>query len=193
MKDNFLPQEPLVQLFGVHWDDDAEKFWGAVFDQGLTLILTNKDDNDIIALRGIEIITKTDRIDTAGIQDENLRNLLDYLNFCDDHAKFFEHYCVDEAIHFAGLAVSQAYRRRGIATKLLTDAVSFVENLGLKCVYIKGEASSDYSKRVYEKLDFDELYQQIYEEYTVNGKHLMLDKTPHTSNKIYGKCVKKQH
>ena len=190
MKDNFVPHEPLVQLFGVQWDKDAENYWNAVFDQGMSLILTSKENGDIIAARGIEIIKKTDSIDTAGISDERLRNLLDYLNYCDQHAKFFEHYGAEEAVHFAGLGVSQAYRRRGIATQLLTDAVNLVKNLDLKCVYIKGEASSDYSKKIYDKLDFDVLYEQIYEDYNdVNGKHLMLNKTKHKSNKVYGKRI----
>ncbi|XP_045211029.2 uncharacterized protein LOC123562454 [Mercenaria mercenaria] len=116
MKEHFVPYEPLVLLFDVQWNEGAEQYWKAVFEQMITLVLTSKVSGGIIAIRGIEIVSKTDRINTENIPDERLRNLLEYLNYCDDHAKFFEYYRTDEAIHFSGLAVAKSYRRRGIPT-----------------------------------------------------------------------------
>ncbi|XP_045186111.2 uncharacterized protein LOC123544113 [Mercenaria mercenaria] len=191
MKENFVPHEPLIQIFGVQWNEGAEQYWKAVFEQRVTLVLTSKVSGEIIAIRGIEIVSKTDRISTEKISDERLRNLLEYLNYCDDQAKFFEYYRTDEAIHFSGLAVAKLYRRRGIATLLLRCAVDMVENLGLEHVYIKGEASSDYSKKIYEKLDFETLYEQIYEEYDITGKQIKNKIGEHKSNKVYGKCIKR--
>ncbi|XP_053376924.1 arylalkylamine N-acetyltransferase 1-like [Mercenaria mercenaria] len=189
MKQNFVAHEPLIHLFDVQWDEDTEKYWRAVFDHGMTLVLTSKIRGEIISIRAIDIVRKTDKVKTTNVADERLRNLLEYLNYCDDNANFFEHYGTDAAVHFSGLAVSESYRRRGIATLLLKCAVELIETLGLESVHIKGEASSDYSKKIYEKFGFEMLFEQMYEDYRVNGKQVISNIGVHKTNKIYGKTV----
>ena len=70
----------------------------------------------------------------------------------DRSCNIFEHYGVDDVIHFYGFGVHGDFRRSGIGEKLMKAALSFVRNLDLGNVVIKGEGTSDYSKRVFEKL-----------------------------------------
>lgn len=72
-------------------------------------------------------------------------------------------------------------------------AVFFIRNLELGDVVIKGEGTSNFSKRVFEKVGFEVLAEVVYADYKVDGKIVIHSTGEHKTGRLYGlfvKCVK---
>jgi hypothetical protein len=54
-------------------------------------------------------------------------------------------------------------------------ALLFCEGLGLRC--LKGECSSIYSQKIYEKLGFETLHTFNYDEYKINDENVIVAKS----------------
>lgn len=124
--------------------------------------------------------------DLSTIKDDAFRNLTQYSIFCDDKADFFGHYDTNEAFHFIALAVDEQFKRQGVGTAIFKAAVNLIKYLGLPSAYIKGEASSNYSRKIYKKFGFDELFDQPYETYKVDGKVVIPDAGEHKTMTVHG-------
>ena len=68
-----------------------------------------------------------------------------------------------KCIHFSGLGTNDKYRRRHLATRMLNTGIAFAKHLGIDPIYIKGEASNNYSKKVYENSGFEILHEEMYD------------------------------
>ena len=65
-------------------------------------------------------------------------------------------------------------------------AVYFIFNLGLGHVAIKAGGSSNFSKRVFEKLGFEKLSEIVYSEFKIDGKVVIKNTGEHKSEIRYG-------
>ena len=89
-----------------------------------------------------------------------------------------------------GFVVHKDYRHRGIGEKLMRAALYFIRNLNLGGVVIKAGGSSNYSKRVFEKLGFEKLSELTYAEFKMDGKVVIVNTGEHKSEIRYGLYLK---
>ncbi|KAL4218874.1 hypothetical protein ACF0H5_021462 [Mactra antiquata] len=125
------------------------------------------------------------------LPSQELKYAFEFTKQYDDKANFFDHFGVTEAFHFYGLAVSENYKRKGYAEKIVRASISMIRHLGLDPVYIKGEASSNYSRRIYDKIGMEELCDQKYRSWTAyDGTQPIQNTGVHESVTVYGYRVK---
>lgn len=125
-------------------------------------------------------------MDESSIKDGQFRRFVYYCNVGDAKADFFGHFGVDEAFHFLAMAVNDKYQRQGLAGKIFKVAVNMIRYIGHAPTYIKGEASSNYSKKIYAKHGFKELFQNPFDSYKIDGKCVICNTGEHTSMNFYG-------
>lgn len=190
--EGFTKRDPLSLATGMVWEGPtADTFWEDCLKQGVSIAIIN-DDRDIMAIRVFRFMRiDVQPYDTSKIENEAERTCFTFLVNCDQKAKFSERYQTDEIVHFAGLVVPEKYSRRGYGSRIMEFVMKFLKNLNLgKDIFIKSEATSNYSKRIYEKLGFSSVYEQPFDEYVVNGERVIQDTGEHTSMVIYGMCLK---
>ena len=107
----------------------------------------------------------------------------------DRRCNIFDYYRVNDVIHFFGIGIRRDYRRRGFGESLMGAAICFVRNLGLGDVIIKGEGTSNFSQRVFEKIGFDILSEVVYADYKVDGKVVTTGRGDHKCEKLYGMWI----
>jgi len=112
--------------------------------------------------------------------------LLTFTTYANEQADFFNHFGVDEAFHFLGLICVDKYKRRGVATKLLHAQITWIRSLGMEGIVIKGEASSNYSKPIFMRENFEVLYDLKFAGFMVNGEEILQNTGEHTSMIVYG-------
>ena len=183
-----------MKCLGVSWCKLLETYWLEALKLNLSLMLVDEETDEAIAFRTIMHIFKEDKSDRKSEGEEpkvsdELKILKPFLLYCDKQADFFDHYGVTEAYRFLSLGVTQKYQRRGLATKIFHAAIDMVRNFGFDQIHIKGEGSSNFSKRIYEKEGFDILYEHMYDEWEVDGIKPLLNTGEHKSLKIYGKKI----
>jgi len=136
--------------------------------------------------RTTRITRRTDHIDLEKIKSEPLKLLLNFTTYADEQADFFNHFRVDEAFHFLGLACADKYKRKGVASKLFHAQITWIRSLGMKGVVIKGEASSNYSKLIFLRENFEVLYDLKFAGFKVNGEEIIKNTGEHTSMIVCG-------
>ena len=66
----------------------------------------------------------------------------------------------------------------------------FLGNMGINPYFIKGEGTSNFSKKIYEKCGFETIMDYPFDEYVKDG-HVVFDNTgEHKSMRVYG--IRKQ-
>ncbi|XP_045159270.2 uncharacterized protein LOC123524830 isoform X3 [Mercenaria mercenaria] len=188
-REHFVPQEPLMKSVGAPWCEAIESYWLAALKLNLSLMLIDEDTDEAVGFRTIRYAFKDEELDFKGTIPEPSQVLLQYLLYCEEKASFFDHYGIQETIHFLSLVVAAKYQRRGYATKIFHAAIDMVRNLGLDQVYIKGEGTSNFSKKIYEKEGFAILYEHMYKDWEVDGEKPFSNTGEHKSMKIYGRKI----
>ncbi|XP_060577433.1 uncharacterized protein LOC132734662 [Ruditapes philippinarum] len=189
-RDHFLPNEPLSKSVGLTWNEIIEAYWLEALQLNLSIMLVDESTDEAVGFRTIRYALKDDKLEFGVELPEELQILLDFTEYCDKQADFFDHYGVTETFHFLSLVVSPKYQRRGFASKIVHAAMELVKNLGIDNVYIKGEGSSNFSKKIYDKEGFDVLYEHMYDEWEVDGEKPFLNTGEHKSVKVYGKRIR---
>ena len=190
-KGHFCPDEPINRSLNIPWDQEAIESFTESFRHNLTIALVSDDTGEIVGGRILIIANNNDKIDTSKYKSETLKKLMDITYHFGTLCNMFEHYKVEEMIHFFGLGVHRDYRRKGIGTKLQKAAMAFVRNMGIGPVLIRGEASSNYSRMIYERLQFECLATIVFAEYKVNGEVVLKNMEENKTYKLYGKVVVK--
>ncbi|XP_037035334.1 dopamine N-acetyltransferase isoform X2 [Bradysia coprophila] len=85
------------------------------------------------------------------------------------------------------LAVNSNYRGLGIAGKLTTRTIEYMQEHSIPLFHVM--CSSKYSARVCEKLGFEEVFSLPFLDYVVNGENPLLPADPHTDIKIMTKRI----
>ncbi|KAL4225901.1 hypothetical protein ACF0H5_013889 [Mactra antiquata] len=185
MANHFTPAEPLCRSFGVVWEKEHERVINETLTFNVSICMISEDSNEIIGVLVNGIIKISDPpMDLSKYNYEPLRSLFTFLTHKDKEDKFFEHFGVDEAVHFFELGVNRKYRRIGLGGKIFAAAVAMSRELGFKACKVEG--TSNFSQRIIEKQGFETLYTLPYDSYMYNGRPVIDGTGEHTQTKIYG-------
>ena len=187
---HFFPDEAISRSLGLTLDAEMKELMRAPLQQNLSIALVSRDTREMIGGRVIKIARKHDQQDKSVTKSEQLRKFLSVFDELDRKCNIFEHYQVDEVLYFYGFVVHKDYRHRGIGEKLMRAALYFIRNLQLGGVVIKAGGSSNYSKRVFEKLGFEKLSELVYAEFKRGGKVVIANTAEHKSEIRYGMYLK---
>ena len=154
-KDSLIADEPVCACLNLPFDEDFQKRVQHCLAKRLSIALISSCTGEIIGILIIGIAKSKDKIDTAKFRSEPLRILFELMKHGLEMCIPFNHYAVEEILENFGLGVHKAYRRRRIATNVMKMAMSFVENLDLGPMVVKGEGTSNFSKRIFEERGFD--------------------------------------
>ena len=189
--EHYCPDEPLSTHFGIVLNEDPVMKEMTMNDlrHNMSIALICCQTNIVI---GDQLLTiaQNHKInpDEFG-QSEKARQLMSFIAYKDTLVNVFDFYGVDELFSIFELAVHREHRQKGIGYKLMMAATVLASSLsGGPCV-IKGNAVSNYSKRIFEKLGFDNIGEAKFEDYKVDGVNPMDNIGEHTSFKMYGKIL----
>ena len=190
MKTEYAPDEPLSRSLEIVFDEEIEELLRHLLRENLSILLVSNNSDEIIAGRLSTIAKKNEHSDTMkNLKNPKLFTLYTFSTHKDEELNAFDKYEVDKAVNFLILAVDRRYRRKGIATKIMDAAMKFYSEIGMERVVIKGEATSNFSKRIYEKFGFETLHEFHYEDYKVDGEVVFKKTGEHKSSKIFAKMV----
>lgn len=184
-RDSFTRDEPINHAVNTQWFPGLGEMWLATFRCHLTLAVLNEEDK-IIALRGTRVLDKNATFDATQFDDPGFNILFGIMDHCDAKADFFNRFDVDTAFQMFGFGVHRDYRNRGLGSRIFKAAMSLLKYAGPDSFCIKGETSSFYSSRIYEKNGFELLYQLSYDDWLVDGKQVICNTGVHKNMKIYG-------
>ena len=184
-----FPDEPICKSLGITMDKEAKEMCEGVLKQNMSIALISSKTGEIVGQRVIRIAAKEDMVDIEKFKAEANRKIMTLLKYKNHNFDLWEHYGVQEAFEFFGLAVHKEYRRKGIGMKLMQAAILFIKSMDLGPVLVKGDCDSNYSKCIYERLNFDCLGEIKFEDYKVNGEQVVTNTGEHKSVKINGKML----
>ena len=190
-KEHYTPDEVVCRSLNVTWDEGLHDLMRRNLEQHLSIGLVTKT-GDIIGGRMSIINTKPKdklEIDTENLKSEAWRKFVDMAYHLENLSNIYDHYNVEELIHFFKLGVHKDFRGRGLGMKLMKATLAFIKNLDIGPLVIRGEASSNYSQHIYEKLGFDILAEVVYADYKVNGVVVVKNTGEHKSEKAYGLVI----
>ena len=188
LKDHVTPDKILDKSLGFNFDEEMKIFFTKLFSKSLTLLLVSDKTGEIIACRGMIIGKKGEPLDLDHVKNEQLLATITFLNHKNEEMDVYKRFGVDTAVELLSLGTHRLYRQRGIANKMMEAALLFCEGLGLRC--LKGECSSIYSQKIYEKLGFETLHTFNYDEYKINDEIVFKNTGIHKCTKIYVKQLK---
>ena len=156
----------------------------------MSLALVSDTTGEIISGRIITINSKPEaHLGKSDFRSEGIRKIVELIQRLDSLFDVFDHYGVDDLVHFYAFGVHREYRDRGIGTQVMKDAVAFAKSMGLDGVVIKGEGGSLYSQKIYENLGFETLGELFYEQVKEGGKVVFETGPVHKSERQYGKRI----
>ncbi|WAR13162.1 hypothetical protein MAR_027342 [Mya arenaria] len=133
----FVIDEPIGKAVGIKWSPFFESFWLKALKTGISLMVVNPEDNDIIGFRINEYsLRKENMPDLNKLDDESLKIKDAFLLYAIGKANIYDHYSTDEAVHFLGLGVTRKYRKQGFGTLLMESGIKLAKNLGISPCYI---------------------------------------------------------
>ena len=184
-----FPDEPTCKSIGLVWDEDANTVMMEALHQNMSIALVSDKTDEIIGLRIIHIGKRGEKLNVAKFHSEPVTKLLACLEYKDNCFDIYSHYNVEEAFQLFGLSIHREHRRKGLGLKLMQAALVFLSSLEIGPVVVKGDCSSNFSKRIYEKLDFELFGEIMFEDYKVDGKIVFANTGEHKSLKVYGKKI----
>jgi len=154
-------------------------------------MIVSDDDKEVIAFRCTSIYKiEKDPYKLGEISDPGSRRIKAFNHYGDQRAKVLEHFNVTEALHMVALGVNTKHRQRGIAIEMMQAALTMYQYLGVDPLCFKGQASSNYSKKVYAKTGFQQFYDMPYEDYIVDGEQVFENTGAHKSLASLGQVLK---
>lgn len=156
-----------------------------ILSQNVSVLLISNTTDEIIACRTMAIAKRNE----AAEKTENMKweKIMDFLCHRYHEMDVFKRFNVDTAVAFIALATHRDHRAQGIASKLMQATILFCKELGLSPVCIKGEGTSNYSQRIYEKFDFETIHTMKYDEYKIDGEVVFKNTGDIESTKCYVK------
>ena len=187
MRSDYLPSATTFKALDIDTSHPfVEMMFTSIFQQNISLVLLCADHSEVMGLRCIRVINSNEEINPDEIDYLKMRKWAKLWISVDEVAKFFEHYKVEESVHMFGLGVAKKYRHQGLATKLMQAALNFLGNLEISPLPIKGDATSNYTKRVYEKTGFEFIQELCYADYKVDGEQVICNTGDNKSIRVYG-------
>ena len=128
----------------------------------------------------------------AVFKDEKTKKVVNFVRYSEQQNNYFEHCGTEWCLHFFGLCTADKYRKQGVATTLMKFSMDLARNTKLFPLYIKGEGSSNYSKRIYENLNFDLIVDVPFLDYKENGESVFVNTGSHHSMRIYNYTLRNE-
>lgn len=157
--------------------------------QNITLALVSDTTGETICARVNTISNKNESFDIDQIQTEGIKKMVAFYQHLSNICNVYEWYGVEEVFQFFGIGVHKNHRKKGIGFKVMKATLALIKGFGVGPIVIKGEGSSNYSKRIYEKSDFDMLAEVVYEEYQVDGEVVFKTGPEEKSERLYAKVI----
>ena len=105
--------------------------------------------------------------------------------------RYLNDYEVEEVFDLFGLGVHRDYRKKGLGLKLMKAALIMFKtiNPGPSLVVVKGDASSIYSKKIYDQLGFQTIGELLMADYKEDGVSVISNTGDHKKYTIYAKAI----
>ena len=190
LKDHVAPDETLNKSLGFVFDEEMKIFFKDIFCTSLSILLVSDQTGEIIACRGMIIGKKGESFDLDQLKNEHLVTELKFMSHKNEEMDVYKRFGVDTAVEMVALGTHKQYRQRGLASKIMQAALLFCEGLGLSPVCLKGEGTSIYSQKIYEKLGFETLHTFNYDEYKINDEIVFKNTGIHKCTKVFVKQLK---
>ena len=97
---HFITDETINKSLNIPWDEEYEALYTNILAHNLSIALVSSKTGEIVGGRIIIIANKNDRIDATTLKSEPLKKLIDITYHFDTLCDMFQHYRVDEMIHF---------------------------------------------------------------------------------------------
>ena len=187
---SFMKDETLCKALNMEWGQEFESMWMSVLQKNLSVMLINEEDKDVMGFRTLMFEKVSDVEDSLDdIKDDDVRKLQAILGHMAEECKIYQHYNVNEIAHFFAICVNSKYRRRGIGEKLMSFAMDFLSRLGISPLCIRADGTSKISQRIFEKLEFDQLLEVVYNEFIYNNEVPFCNTGEHKTIKSFGKLL----
>ena len=188
---HFLPDEPVCKGIGIPWSDEVEAVFMSVLTQHLSIAMVSSTTNDIVGVRMIGIASSGPGVDPDDFGEEPVKKYFRFIRYKTGVADAFNEYEVEEVFDLFGLGVHREHRRNGFGLKLMKAALIMFKaiNPGPSLVVVKGDASSIYSKKIYDQLDFQIIGGILMADYKENGVSVITNTGDHKNYTIYAKAI----
>jgi len=188
----FFPDDPYYSGCGVECTDTLKDrltpHYQSLLKQGLSIKAVHPDTREILGVR-INGNHESHDIAECFYEDDNLsediqrslqhtKQVLQYEAMLRDTTVVGDKYSGtlnSQIFYFHAIATSTNARRKGIGTKLIEHSLELAKRFGYRIV--RGFVSSDYSRRIYEKLGFQVLRCVKFIDCEVNGEKLLVNDT----------------
>ena len=191
LTDHYCPDEPLSINFGILFGNDPVMKTETIIDlrQNMSLALISEETDKMIGIQ-ILAVGRKGKINLDEYKEsEKAKQLMSFIAYKDTIVDVFEYYDVEELFSIYELAVHRDHRRKGLGLKLMQAATILASNMDIGPCVIKGNAASNYSKRIFEKLDFENIGEVKFEDYIVDGVQVLSSIGDVNSFKMYGKIL----
>lgn len=139
-------------------------------EQGTSVMaIDTADNNKIVGVRAHRV-TKVTEEETPldKLPSDPLTPLIKLQAHCQERYDPKKRLNVEEFLYLKFLCVRRDCRGRNIGVKLMEFTFDFMRREKIPVAYVF--ASSAYSQRVFQKLEFETVYEMPYEDYKVDGK-----------------------
>ncbi|XP_059062791.1 uncharacterized protein LOC131855533 [Achroia grisella] len=121
-------------------------------------------------------------------QNKKFQKILHILALREQSARLWEKFPEEQRlVEVKVVATDQNWRKRGIMTALVKETERVTEQKGIRL--IRMDTSSAYSAMSAERLGFTCVYQVLYSELKLDGKPLIVPKSPHLYDKVFIKKI----
>ena len=171
-------------------DDELRDFMRKPLLQNLSIALVLSQTGELIGGRIIKVNNRQEnKLPISTFKSEAMKKFAYISTEADKRCNIFDHYNVEEVLHFCGIAVRRDFRQRGIGYKLMRAAVLFIRSLELGTVVIKGDGTSLHSQRLFEKTGFEKLSEVVYSEFKMDNEIVVQNTGENKSEIRYGLCL----
>ena len=184
----YIPDEPIWNALNHKWDRTTEELILKSLSQNLTIAYVSNSTGEIVGAQVITIDNRYEQLDLEkygngpnAIRMDIVITRLNKLN------NFYDFYGTDEVVHLWQLSVKTEERCKGIGTKVKKTVIECIKNINIGPVVIRVEGSSNYSKKIFDKLGFNYLAEVSLIDYEVNDEKINTGE--HKSLILYGKIV----
>ena len=189
MADHLFPDEPACKSISLTWNQELADVMMTVIKENISIALVSSTTDKIIGLRLIGIEKKDDVFEPNECKLESMKRFLHFINYLASLFDLFNHFDVDEVFTLFGLSVHIDHRHKGLGHKLMQAALIFIKSLNVGPVVVKGDCSSSFSRRIYEKTGFELLREVPYTEYKIDGEIAIKNTGQHNYMTRFAKTV----
>lgn len=190
-KNYFHTSDPLSASIDLEWSAELEFVWRKILTQNLSIMLIEPVSGEPICLRAnMKEKKSTTTFDPNMFTDPHVKKIEGFIRYSETLKDVYEYYETDWKFHFFALCTAPKYRQQGIAKTMMSFALDVTRNLGIYPVYIKGEGTSNYSKKIYEKLNFSVILDVPFVDYKNNGEIVFANTGEHKTMTVFGYALR---